>query len=110
MSTKIYQTLISFEGGSGKIFEIDTIEYDGKMWLVPYWLEAPSEGWKTPARIILLDSLDHQAAPAGFEADFLLKLPMPKDVFEGRIPKKSEGEFVVIERPNVKILIPRGIH
>ncbi len=110
MSTKIYQTLISFEGGSGKIFEIDTIEYDGKMWLVPRWLEAPSEGWKTPARIILLDSLDHQAAPAGFEADFLLKLPMPKDVFEGRTPKRSEGEFVVIERPDVKIPIPRGVH
>ena len=106
---KIRQTLISFEG-ENDIFQIDTIEYDGKWWLVPHWLEAPSEGWKTPARIILLDSLDHQAAPADFEADFVLKSPMPRDVFEGRIPKKSKGEFVVIERPDVKIPIPRGIH
>ncbi len=110
MSTKIYQTLIYYEGGTGEIFCIDTIEYDGKMWLVPRWLEAPSEGWKTPERIILLDSLDHQATPADFEADFVLNLPVPKDVFEGRIPKGSEGEFVVIERPDVKIPIPRGIH
>ncbi len=109
MDTKIYQTLIYLEGGTGT-FLVDTIEYDGKMWLVPRWLEAPSEGWKTPARIVLLDSLDHQEIPAGDPADYLLKSPMPKDVFEGRIPKESEGEFVVIERPDVKIPIPRGIH
>ncbi len=109
MGTKIYQTLIYFEVGAG-IFLIDTIEYDGKMWLVPDWLEAPSEGWKTPARIILLDSLYHQPFPSGSRYDFLLKLPMPKDVFEGRIPKELEGEFVVKERPDVKFPIPRGIH
>ena len=109
MGTKIYQTLIYFEVGAGT-FLIDTIEYDGKMWLVPRWLEAPSEGWKTPARIILLDSRDRQTAPADFEADFVRRSPIPKDVFEGRIPKGSEDEFVVIERPDVKIPIPRGIH
>ena len=109
MGTKIYQTLIYFEVGAGT-FLIDTIEYDGKLWLVPSWLETPSEGWKTPARIILLDSLYHQAIPPGGQYDFLLKLPMPKDVYEGRIPKESEGEYVVIERPDVKIPIPRGIH
>ena len=109
MDTKIYQTLISFEGGNER-FLVDTIEYDGKMWLVTNWLEAPSEGWKTPARIILLDSLYHQAIPPGGQYDFLLKLPMPKDVYEGRIPKESEGEYVVIERRDVKIPIPRGIH
>ena len=109
MGTKIYQTIISFEG-ENDLLCIDTIEYDGKMWLVPRWLEAPSEGWKTPARIILLDSRDRQTAPAEFEADFVRRSPIPKDVFEGRIPKGSEGEFVVIERPDVKIPIPRGIH
>ena len=93
MSTKIYQTLIFYEGGKGEIFCIDTIEYDEKMWLVPGWLEAPSEGWKTPVRITLLDSLDHQTAPADFEADFVLKLPIPKDVFEGRIPKGGDVHF-----------------
>ncbi len=109
MGTKIYQTLMYYEG-ENDILYIDTIEYDGKMWLVPRWLEAPSEGWKTPVRIILLDLLYHQVIPSGVPADFLLKLPMPKDVFEGRIPKGSEDEFVVIERPDVKIPIPRGIH
>ncbi len=109
MGTKIYQTIMSFEG-ENDILCIDTIEYDGKMWLVPRWLEAPFEGWKTPERIILLDSLDRQKAPADYEADFVLQSPIPKDVFEGRIPKGSEGEFVVIELPDVKIPIPRGIH
>lgn len=109
MGNKIYQTLMYYEDGAGT-FCIDTIEYDGKLWLVPEWLEAPTEGWKTPARIILLDSLDHQTESSGVPADYLLKSPMPRDVFEGRIPKGSEGEFVVIERPGVKIPIPRGIH
>ncbi len=109
MGTKIYQTLMYYEG-ENDILCIDTIEYDGKLWLVPHWIEAPTEGWKMPARIVLLDSLDYRTEPSDAPADYLLKTPMPRDVFEGRIPNGSEGEFVVIERPDVKIPIPRGIH
>ena len=59
---KIYLTLVAiFEDPKtqGQIFLTDTIRHEGKLWLVPEWHEAPTEGWKTPARIIQMDKLPH---------------------------------------------------
>ena len=45
MAFKIFKTLVSIEGGGGSVFQMDTIEYEGKKWLVPKWLEArPKDG------------------------------------------------------------------
>lgn len=88
---------------------VDAIEVDGEIWLVPSWLEAPSEGWKKPARIICLSTIKHQRYPpdaAGRE--FLLTYPIPKSVLEGIRPPK--GEYIVREDPDIRVPIPKGIH
>jgi hypothetical protein len=107
---KISKTLISYREG-GSIYMCDTIEHEGKLWLVPHWLESPSEGTKQPTRIIRLDGLQYQRMtnPA-YGADYILNEPLPKAVFEGPLPKELEGQYVAIERPDIPLPIPKGIH
>ena len=59
--------------GGGAIQECDAIKYDGKLWLVPQWLDEPGRGTTKPRRIIRIDSLPHEPMtnPA-FGLDFIL--------------------------------------
>jgi hypothetical protein len=105
---KIYTTAVSFSDvADGGIFKCDTIEYQGKMWLVPEWLENPKAGWTMPARIILLESLPHQTTTGNAFGDFVLNQPIPKAVFNGQ---QSGGIYIVLERPDIKIKSLGGIH
>ena len=86
----------------GIIYKVDTIEYQGKMWLVPEWFDNPLGGWRKPVRIICLDVLPHQKTPGNPEADFVLNAGIPKSVFDdGQIPLQPEDLFVVIESPGI---------
>lgn len=102
---KIYKTIVAISGDPeyhGQILRMDTIQYEGQMWLVAMWLDSPSEGFSVPERIICLDTLPHHIS--SFEnADFVLNDPIPKSVLDGRVPEKSEFEYVVKERPNLKV-------
>lgn len=107
---KILKTLVGLDSGGG-LYHMETIEHQGKMWLVPGWLEAPSEGWKIPARIICLDPLPHQKLPQGDPyGDFVLNGPLHKSVCDGHTQLTAGYAYVVIERPDIRIPIPRGIH
>jgi hypothetical protein len=106
---KILKTLMGFSDGDGTMFLADTIEYEGKYWLVPQWLEAPAEGWKRPARIVSLAPLKHQKSTMP-GIDFVLNVPIPKAVFDGEVPTGSGAQYVVIERPDISLPTPKGIH
>ncbi len=88
---------------------VDTIEHEGKFWLVPGWLDRRDEGWSTPERIILLDVLPHKQIASGNPADFVVEYSIPKTVFDGQIPPQSEYRFVVIERPDIRVHFPAGV-
>jgi hypothetical protein len=99
---KIFTTLMFFSDvPEGVIYTVDTIGYQGKMWLVPEWLDSPREGWRMPARIICLDALPHQKSPGG-PADFVLNAGIPKAVFDGQSQPEQEICYEVIERPDIK--------
>lgn len=97
---KILKTLVSIEG-EGNLYTCDTIQYEGKMWLVPQWIDTLGTGKSMPVRIIQLDVLPHQKSSfAGH--DFVLTYPIPKAVFsEGRIPSGSKDKYIVIEKPHI---------
>ncbi len=110
---KITATLTAISGDpkrENELLLMDTIEHEGKQWLVPEWLEAPTEGWKKPARIICLDGVPRDPLPPSYPAKFVLKNPIPKAVLDGQIPSGTEAEYVVIEAPDIRFDIPRGIH
>jgi hypothetical protein len=99
---KIFKTMMTFsDDDDGTIHKMDTIEYQGKMWLVAGWLDCPREGWRIPARIICLNVLPHQKMKIA-DADFVLTHGIPKAVWNGQIPSQPEDWYVVIERPDIQ--------
>src|SRR4051812_13322582 len=50
-----------------RIFGAQGVEFEGRLWIVPEWLEAPDEGWRTPERMICFDDIPHQSFPEGNE-------------------------------------------
>lgn len=110
---RIYTTMISISGDpalENGLHLADTIEYQGGLWLVPEWSEAPSEGWKKPKRIIRIDKFRHEPMPGPYPADYLLHETVPKAVLDGNAASALVIGFVVIEAPDISFEIPRGIH
>lgn len=101
-------TLVALEG-TGATYKVDTIEYEGKNWLVPEWLENPSQGWYMPARIVCLETLQYQVSETE-GIDFVLNTIVPKSVFEGRVPNGTTDQFVVVEKPDIRFEILGGFH
>ncbi len=109
---KIYKTIVIFSGDEttqGAVHTMDTIEHEGQFWLVPEWIVSQSEGWTMPARIILLDTLDHQKS-GGEQYDFVLNGPIPKAIVSGETEPEPDSEYVVVERPNIQFPKPPRIH
>jgi hypothetical protein len=71
---QIFKTFVTTGGG---IHKADTIRHDGKLWLVPNWLDTPDGKWTMPTRIIRMDTLPH--APFGVD-QFVLNDPLPKSL------------------------------
>ena len=97
---RIFKTFVGTD--RGEILTVDTIEHQGALWLVPYWLEAPDEGWQAPQRIIRLDVLQHQKS-AGKNVDYILNGPIPTAVLDGNATPEQLKLFVVIESPAIRI-------
>ena len=109
---KIFLTLAVVSGDlehPAAVIKIDTIKHDGRMWLVPGWIEGPTAGFLMPKRIVCLDRLRHQAMPKNHSADFVVNDPVPKTVLDGQRPPKAESRYVVIERPDIQNRSPGGL-
>jgi hypothetical protein len=79
----ILKTVI-LQHDDGSIFLCDTIEWQGKLWLVPEWLAGPEPRTERPARIIGLHGLVLQKPGPNYQADYMLTLPLSKDTLAGR--------------------------
>jgi hypothetical protein len=95
--------------GGGAIQECDAIKYDGKLWLVPQWLDEPGRGTTKPRRIIRIDSLPHQPMtnPA-FGLDFILNGPLPKAVVDGVATPEQAAQYEIVELPEIEISMPQS--
>lgn len=81
------------------ILTIDTIEYDGGLWLVLAWVDSPDRKLQVPHRILRIDQLAHTRPPKKIGPhDIVLHAPIPVSVLEGGF---APG-FVVVDRPDIK--------
>jgi hypothetical protein len=102
--SKIFRTLVQ-QSDDGALYSVDTIEFEGKLWLVPEWLKGPAEGTETPARIICLYGLPTEKAHAPYQdaADQVLLIPLSKETLAGG----TKQGLHVIERPWIILSVGR---
>ena len=102
MTSRIFR---AFAGNDtdGANHKIDAIEYDGKLWLVPHWLEIPAKRVSMPARIIRFDNLQPQSAQGSPLGDYFLNVPIPKVLLERTTPKQQVIGFEYVELPDIEI-------
>jgi hypothetical protein len=105
---KYKKTLVGCDNGT--VYHVDTIEHQGKLWLVPEWLASPDAGWTKPARIVRLDTLHHDAIDGDFGFDYILIGSMPKAVLDGQLSPETSTSFEVIEKPDISFETGGSIH
>jgi hypothetical protein len=94
--------------GGGAILECDAVRYDGKLWLVPEWLDEPGGGTTKPRRMIRIDSLPHQAMTnSAYGLDFILNGPLPKAVLDGVAEPEQAAQYEIVELPDIEIPMPQ---
>jgi hypothetical protein len=88
----------------GMIYKVDAIEHEGKLWLVPNWLDRPSTKETTPGRIIRFDNLRYQdmRGQRSSQADFALNGSVPTELLDIETPKRSIPGFEYIEMPALR--------
>ena len=84
----------------GTIYKVDTVEHEGHFWIVPEWLEIREEKLIMPARIIQIDSLDHQKTEI-YGCQFVVTYSIPKSVLSGETQTAEGVDYVVEERPHI---------
>jgi hypothetical protein len=100
--SKIFTAMVGNDT-DGKVYKCDAIEYGGKLWLVPHWLEVIGPNLSKPARMIRFDNRPHQALRGSKFGDYLLNGPVPKVLLERTTPKQPVGGFEYVELPDVEI-------
>jgi hypothetical protein len=100
---KILKAMVG-SADSGELFQVDVIEHDRKLWLVPHWLDVPAQGVSKPARIIRMDILPHQKNPPNSPyGDYVLNVPIPKALLNPQTPKRTIAGFEVQELPEITL-------
>ena len=98
---KIYKTMVGDD--KGKLHKVDTIQYNGGLWLVPVWLEIPEEKLTKPAFMIRIDQLPLQNTLGGPFGDYILAQGhIPIDVLEGKADNNSEHKFDIVRNPDIQ--------
>jgi hypothetical protein len=105
---KIMKTMVGNDR-DGSLQKADTIEYEGKLWLVPHWLDSPAEGVRRPNRLIRLDSLRHQQVASGsqYGVDYFLNEPIAKALLGLETPREAISGFEVRELPSLAFPLPK---
>jgi hypothetical protein len=100
----VIQTIVKSD--DGQTYQIDTIEHEGGLWLVPMWLATPYPHMRKPVRIILTDKLAHKdlgRVPGTDLHLFSLDDLIPKAVLDGIVQSQSTEPFDVVEGPELMI-------
>jgi hypothetical protein len=107
---KVLKVMLTVQG-EPNILECSAIEHEGAVWLVPRWLPTQDDGYAMPERLIRLDQFAHQTlGKPGDPADYAINVPIPRTLFEGPISPKLEAQFVVLDRPDIRLRIGGTLH
>jgi hypothetical protein len=94
----------------GNYIDMDTVEYEGRLWLVPDWIEYPGTGLMKPTRMIALDQLGYSAIPNFGNVKWVISHSPPKELFEGPALSPKVASYEVLVLPEVQFPIPSAHH
>jgi hypothetical protein len=101
VTVKIFKVTIGFSD-SVDLGICEAIEYQGRIWLVPYWVTNPATGAKSPVRLIHLGKDGLEPTPYSNLSHYQAAWNrLPKAVFDGRMPALLPLE--VLESPCIEI-------
>ena len=107
---KILKVMLSVQG-EPNIFECSAIEHEGAVWLVPRWLPTRDDGYAMPERLIRLDQFAHQTlGKPGDPADYAINIPVSNALFEGPVSRELKAQFVVLDRPAIRVWTGGTLH
>ena len=86
---------------------LDTISWQGNLWLVPKWQRAKTDGNRQPVRIIRpqLFRFERPVLPQAGE-DYYLACAIPKAILDGRSASGETIAFDIVEAPDIEFPIP----
>jgi hypothetical protein len=104
----ITKTLVDITDGlSQRACRMDTILWQGRLWLVPKWFPAKNDGSRQPARIIRPQLFVFEQPKAGMVGvDHCLSCAIPKAILDGRVVSEESIVFDIAEAPDIYILPP----
>ena len=104
MTDRIYQALVGNDT-DGTMAAVDVIKHEGKLWLVPHWLELPKDKVSRPARIIRFDNQQHQHVPQAMNQgwpEYMLNTPVPKRLLDG-VPPQQPTSYEYADNPDIDV-------
>lgn len=86
----------------GSFHELDLIEHDNELWLVPHWYDVPAQGVTKPNRLIRLKSLRYQAS-AGADNRYIVNTPIATALLNLPTPRQPVPGIEVQELPELSL-------
>jgi hypothetical protein len=105
----LFKTLVDvIDVPFGQVGLLDTISWQGKLWLVPKWQKAKTEGNRQPVRIVRpqLFQFERPDSPQAGE-DYYLACAIPKAILDGQDVLGGPIAFDVVEAPEIEFPIPK---
>lgn len=104
---KVLKTLVQIQE-TGALAACDTIEHEGKLWLVTSWIAGPAPGTERPERIICVSGLPLiRPGPRYRGIDWVLGSPMPTAVLQGLEKPQS---LAVVDLPEIIRSVGPNLH
>jgi hypothetical protein len=92
---------------NGTVYKYDGLEHEGKLWLVPQWLDVPAQGVTKPARLVRFDHLRHQHSPNAKDGiEYVINVPIPIALFDVRRQLKATNDIECKELPDISFPLP----
>jgi hypothetical protein len=105
---KISKTLVQVSD-DGSLLACDTIEHEGKLWLVIHWMKGQAEGTERPAYMICLHGVPMNQRSANYSAvaDRELLIPLSRETLAGGT---SQGLVVINGGPDLIRSVDKKLH
>lgn len=99
---KIYSVIVKFKD-DGSLAQCAAVRHDGRLWLVPEWIDDPAAPLMRPERMVCIEGLPLKdgGTLGARKFDWILRPEIPKAVLTGPLPPPPDWPLPVVARPDL---------